>query len=100
MYYHIASGKRSDISLLISLEYGKRPHISRSRFVRPSLFGQNFLCFVFVPQNKTTVLSEQRKFCPKRDGLTNLELREHRKLKQYNSVDWERLGAEVLPLGR
>ncbi len=35
-----------------------------------------------------------------RVGLTNLELREHHKLKQYKSVAWERLGAEVLALGR
>ncbi len=31
---------------------------------------------------------------------TNLERREHRKVKQYNSVPWERLGAEVLALSR
>ncbi len=34
------------------------------------------------------------------ESLTNLELREHHKLKQYNSVAWERLGAEVLALGK
>jgi hypothetical protein len=41
------------------------------------------LRFVLGGNNKTTVLFKQRKFCPKRVDLTNLELREHHKLKQY-----------------
>ena len=48
---------------------------------------------------------EQRENPPRNESftqsdLTNLERREHRKVKQYNSVPWERLGAEVLALSR